>query len=113
MALDAEDVMFGTQKERVTYFTKSKELQPGKSVELEITDVEKLQGAKFPIKDQTWCYRFRLKDGRVWDENASSLFGKLIKLCYPDGKTFHPVKVKLTMNSVKPMKGSQYSVDKA
>jgi len=111
--LEQSDVDFGKSKERVTYFTKSKEVEPGKSVVLEITDVEKFQGAKFPIPGETWCYRFRLKDGRVWDENASSLFGKTIKILYPDGKTFKPCAVKLTKLTVKPLRGSQYTVDKA
>jgi hypothetical protein len=111
--LEQSDIEYGKAREKVSYFTKSKEVQPGSSVVLEITDVEKYEGSKFPILGETWCYRFRLKDGRVWDENAASLFGKIIKLLYPDGKTFKPCAVKLTKLTVKPMRGSQYTVDKA
>lgn len=111
--LEQNEVDYGKSKERVTYFTKSKEVQPGASMTLDIVDVEKLEGAKFPINGETWCYRFRLKDGRVWDENASSLFGKIVKYLYPDGKTFTPCSITLTKLTVKPLRGSQYTVDKA
>ena len=111
--LDQNDVDFGRSKSKVQYFSKKNELQPGKSVVVKVVEVEKNTQTKYPIMGQNFTYRFTLEDGRVWDESTASLFGKLIKILYPDGKTFQAAEVKLSMLVSKPIKGSQYTVDKA
>ena len=110
MVLDPKDIDFGRSKNKVTYFSK-KVLQPGESLTLNIVDVEKNHSTKFPIMGQDFCYRFILSDGRVWDEATGGIFGKILTILYPDGKTLKPSAVVLTKLTVKPVKGSQYTID--
>lgn len=112
MPLDPKDVDFGRSKNKVVYFSK-KVLQPGESLTVKVVDVEKNHNTKFPIMGQDFCYRFILSDERVWDEATAGIFGKIMTLLYPDGKTLKPVEIKLTKLTVKPVKGSQYTIDKA
>ena len=108
--LDEKDVAFGISKAGNNYFSKSK-MAPGSSVVVKVIGVEKNEKTAYPIKGETFCYRFTLDNGQVWDE--ASQYGRVIKIVYPDGKTFTPAAVKITKLTTKPAKGSQYQVDKA
>ena len=110
--IDQENVDYGRSKAQQSFFSKGKEMQPGQSVKLKIVDVEMNRNTKYPIQGKDFCYRFVLGDGRVWDEATSGIFGALIKLCYPDGKTFRPTEITLTRLVSKPTRGSQYKVEK-
>ncbi len=108
--LDPKDVEYGKSKAKTPFFKKSA-LAPGASETVRIVDVEKNHATKFPITGENFCYRFILEDGRVWDEATGSMFGKIIKILYPDGTTFNPETFKVTKLVSKPAKGSQYTVD--
>ena len=95
------------------FFKKGNEIQPGQSVVVKVVDVLKNTKTKYPIAGQDFCYRFMLEDGRAWDESAAGVFRPVIKLLHPDGKTLKPCSVKITKLTVKPTKGSQYTIDKA
>ena len=110
MTLEQDDIEYGRSKANNTFFKKSS-LLPRTSTQVKIVDVEKLPNAKYPIAGETWCYRFLLEDGRVWDESTTSLFGKIVKILHPDGKTLQATTVKLTKLVSKPAKGSQYTVE--
>ena len=108
--LEQEDINYGKSKVRAAFFKKA-QIAPGGSETVTITDVEKNHTTKFPIIGENFCYRFILSDERVWDEATGSIFGKVIKFCYPDGKNFTQVTVKVTKLISKPAKGSQYTVE--
>ena len=108
--LEKEDIEYGKSKARAIFFKKA-QIAPGQSETVTITDVEKNHTTKYPIIGETFCYRFILSDERVWDEATGSIFGKVIKLCYPDGQTFQPATVKVSKLVSKPAKGSQYTVE--
>ena len=110
--LDQSEVDYGRSKARVNYYKKAT-IQPGQSEIVNVVDVEKNTATKYPIPDENFCYRFILDDGRVWDETASSVFGAALKILYPDGKTFKPASLKISKLVSKPIKGSQYVVEKA
>ena len=109
--LNAEDVDFGRSKGS-GFFRKSS-IEPGGSVTVTVVDVEKNTQTKYPITGKDWAYRFVLEDGRTWDEPTASVFGPVLKIVYPDRKTFHPAAVKVTKLANKPLRGSQYVVVKA
>ena len=101
-------------KGRAGGFLKKSLLQPGQETEpLHVTDVSKAEGTKYPVRGETWCYRFHLSDGRVWDESSKSVYGALLGWLYPDGKTFTPCTVVLFKKSglLRP-KESSYGVKK-
>ncbi len=110
MSLSQEEIAQGASKMRASYFKKAA-LPPGESTQVTVVDVEKNHTTKFPITGENYCWRFLLSDERVWDEATGSLYGKVIKTCYPDGKTFQPATFKISKLVSKPAKGSQYTID--
>lgn len=108
--LEQEDIQYGQAKAKQNYFKKSS-VQPGSSVVLKIVDVTKNTATSFPIQGETFCFRYFLEDGRVWDETSATIFGALTKILHPDGKTLAPATVRLTKLVSKPAKGSQYTIE--
>ena len=106
--LDQKDIEFGRSKAGNTFFSK-KVIPVGGSVTVKVVDVEKNTTTKYPMTGETFCYRFILEDGQVWDESAASTSGAIIRFMHKSGK-MQPVTVKISKLVSKPAKGSQYMV---
>jgi hypothetical protein len=111
MPLDEQDLQMGRSAGQ-HYFSPSKQIEVGSFVEIEVTDISKQEGVKFPIAGKTWAYACTLSDGRVWNVNSKSLYGPLLRYGYPDGKKFAPFKVRLHRLARKAINDPGYRADK-
>lgn len=112
MPLDEKDVLEGRGAGQ-KFFSPSKEIAIGSHADLEVTDINKAHGVKFPIKDKDYAYACTLVDGRVWSVNSKSIYGPLLRMGYPgDGKKFVPFKCRLTRLERKQINDPGYRVEK-
>ena len=107
--LSDDELNFGRGSGGRNWF-KKKEIPAGESVVIEIVDAGTTTQTNYPIKDQDFCYRLTLSDGRTWDESTASIYGPLLEIIYPDGKTFKPAKIRVSKRTTKPIRGSQYMI---
>ena len=95
-------------------FLRKTEIGLGESVTVKIVGWEECKTGKFQILNRDYCYRFTLEDGRIWDETTQGIFSPLLRILFPEGvdNPFVPATVKLTKNTTKEPKKTQYSVTK-
>lgn len=111
MPLDEQDIQAGRSAGQ-KYYSPSKQIEVGSSAELEIVDISKQEGVKYPIAGKTWAYAATLADGRVWNVNSKSQYGPLLRYGYPDGKKFVPFKIRLHRLARKGINDPGYAVER-